>query len=1066
MPSIGKPIANTRIYILDKRREPVPVGVGGEIYIGGVGVARGYLNREELTAERFVEDRFAGEAGGRMYRTGDLGRWRADGNIEFLGRNDFQVKIRGFRIELGEIEARLAEYPGIKDAVVIAREDTAGDKRLVAYVTSRQASEESKAEAGKETQAGTIQAEELRAHLAGRLPEYMVPAAYVELKRLPLTANGKLDRKALPAPDAGAYATRGYEEPQGEMETGLAAIWRELLKVERVGRQDNFFSLGGHSLLAVRVISRIRQELKKEIGIRELFARPVLRDFAESAEKAGRAVLPEIERGRGREEELPLSYAQQRLWFLAQMGGVSEAYHIPLGLRLQGKLDRGALRRALDRIVERHEALRTVFAFVNEQAVQRIVSAEESRFALVEEELGEKEFEREGGEGEEGRERELKRRMEEEARERFDLERGPLIRGRLIGCGEEEHVLLITMHHIVSDGWSMGVLVDELSRLYKAYVEGAEDPLPELGVQYGDYAVWQRKWMRGGSGGGIEEQGEYWKKELRGAAGLLELPWDHARPAQQEHAGGWMEVELGEKLSEGLREVSRRHGMTLYMTLLAGWGGLLGRLSGQEEVVIGTPVANRGRAEIEGLIGFFVNTLAMRVELGGRPRVGELLERVKGKALEAQQNQDIPFEQVVELVQPERSLGHSPLFQVMFVWQNAPKEGLELAGLELRVMKGTGKRLAKFDMTLTLQEAGDGKRIVGGVEYATALFERATVERYVGYFRTLLEGMVANENETIEGLRILPEKEREQLLYGWNETKREYRSNRCVHELFEEQVERAGEATALVFEEQELSYGELNRRANQVAHYLRRLGVKPDTRVAICVERGVEMIVGLLGILKAGGAYVPLDPGYPVERLRYMLEDSGPVALLTQAGQREILGELNGTVPVIDVEAESGVWGEEPETNLDRESLGLNSRHLAYVIYTSGSTGKPKGVMVEHHNLSGYLLWSEEAYYREPGSGSPAIHSIGFDGLVTTLYGPLVSGQRLTLPRQGNEMDVMAEGSGESQPYTLIKLTPAHLKVLNQTIAPGERRIPTRTLMIGGGSPGAGGCCFVAAAVP
>ena len=743
--SIGRPIANTRVYVLDAHGEPVPVGVAGELYIGGVGVARGYLNRPELTAERFLKDLFAADAGARMYRTGDLARWLADGNLEFLGRNDFQVKIRGFRIELGEIEARLAEHPAVHEAVVIAREDTPGDQRLVAYYSASSAGD---------SEQHKLTVESLRAHLSEKLPEYMVPAAYVRLEFLPLTPNGKLDRKALPAPDGDAYAAHGYEAPQGEIETRLAQIWADLLKLDKIGRYDNFFELGGHSLLAVRVVTRLQQALRVEVAMRDLFAHPVLADLARSLETAAHSVLPLItycERGK----KLPLSFAQQRLWFLAQMEGVSYAYHISTGLHLRGELNHWALCHALDRIVVRHEALRTSFPFIDGEPVQQIADGGKSRFPLIEHDL------RQHRE----RQAELDRITGIEGVTCFDLETGPLIRGQLIRLAEDEHALLITVHHIVSDAWSMGLLVNELSALYGAYLQGKDDPLPELEIQYADYAVWQRKWIEGEI---LQRQAAYWKTNLAEAPALLEVPGDHPHPPRQDYAGSFAELLLGEQLTAGLRQLSRRHGTTLYITLLAGWAVLLARLSGQWDLVIGSPSANRGRAEIENLIGFFVNTLAIRLDLSGSPTVGELLERTKTQALAAQQHQDIPFEQVVELTHPVRSLAHSPVFQVMFAWQNESEGSLQLPGLTLRPLLSAPHRVAKFDLTLFLQETGQS--ITGGIEYATALFERATVERYLGYFRTLLEGMVADDAQPFDRLPMLGSSERHRVLYQWSET--------------------------------------------------------------------------------------------------------------------------------------------------------------------------------------------------------------------------------------------------------------------------------------------------------
>jgi amino acid adenylation domain-containing protein len=967
---IGVRIPDLSTYVLDPRGEPVPIGVAGELYVGGAGVARGYLRRPELTAERFVRDRFSTDPGARLYRTGDLARWLADGSLEYLGRNDQQVKIRGFRIEPGEVEARLREQPGVREAVVVAREDAAGDRRLVAYYTGDAAPG----------------ADRLRARLGERLPEHMVPAAYVRLEGLPLTPSGKLDREALPAPEGDAFATRGYEAPEGEMEQALAGIWSEVLRVERVGRRDHFFELGGHSLLAVRVVSRIRQLLGAEVELGVVFERPVLGELAEALEGAGRADLPPIGRV-DRGGRLPLSYAQQRLWFLEQLGDLGGTYHVPGRLRLRGALDRAALVGALDRIVERHEALRTMFGIRDGEPEQRIAPAT-SRFALVEHDLA----------GEAGAPDELERVMAAEDAAPFDLDRGPLIRGRLVRLAEHDHVLLLTMHHIVSDGWSVGVLVDELSRLYAAFREGGADPLPPLPVQYADYAAWQRRWVEDRV---LEAQAGYWTRTLAGAPALLELPTDRPRRQRQGHAGARLPLELDEALTAGLGELGRRNGATLFMTLLAGWAATLARLSGQDDVVIGTPTANRGRREIEGLIGFFVNTLALRVDLGGRPTVAELLERVKRRALEAQHNQDIPFEQVVDLVQPVRSTAHAPLFQVMFAWQNAMRGTLELPGLELERVPGAERTAAKFDLLLSLWES-DG-RIVGGLEYATSLYERATVERYAGYLRRVLEQMVADDGRAVDRIEMLPEAERRRVVEEWNRTEAAYPGGLCVHELFEAQVERTPDAVAAVSGDASLSYAELNRRANRLAHRLRELGVGPDARVAVCVERSLEMVVGVLGALKAGGAYVPLDPGYPAERLRYMLRDSAPRVVLTQASiAAGEAGLFEG--PGVEVLAlDAPERRERPATNPPRGELGPD--HLAYVIYTSGSTGSPKGVMVPHRAVVNRLEWGKEAWGRRADEVVFQATSLSFDVSIWELFRPLAAGARVVLARPGKEGD-------------------------------------------------------------
>ncbi|HET7463283.1 MAG TPA: amino acid adenylation domain-containing protein, partial [Longimicrobium sp.] len=974
---IGRPVSNTRTYVLDRAGEPVPVGVTGELYVSGGGEARGYLDQPARTAERFVPDRFGGRAGARMYRTGDLARWRPDGRLEFLGRGDFQVKVRGHRIELGEIEARLAEHPSVRETIVLAREDAAGDRRLVAYVVGD----------------GALEAEALRSYLRERLPEYLVPAACVRLDALPLTPNGKVDRKALPAPEGDAYAAHGYEAPAGEVESALAEIWSAVLRVDRVGRNDHFFELGGHSLLAVQAVSRVRQALGAEVALGELFARPVLADFARVVETAARAALPPIEPA-DRSGPLALSFSQQRLWFLEQLGSGGATYHVPARLRLRGALDRQALRRALDRIVARHEVLRTTFVFLHGEPVQRVAGVERSGFPLLDHDLR---AHPDAG-------AELRRLMLEETAAPFDLERGPLVRGRLARLADDEHVLLVTMHHIVSDGWSIGVLVRELSALYAAFHGGRGDPLPPLPVQYADYAAWQRRRVDGVV---LRAQAEYWQETLAGAPERLELPTDHPRPPLQDHAGAAIGVELDEALAEALKALGRRESVTLFMTLLAAWAVVLARLSGQRDVVVGTPTANRGRGEIEGLIGFFANTLALRVDLSGAPTVAELLARVKAAALGAQQHGDIPFEQVVERVRPSRSLAHAPLFQVMFAWQNTPEASLELPGLAVAPTGASLPVPAQFDLSLSLAETAG--RIAGKVTYATALFERATAERHVGYLRRVLEAMAAGDGRAIDRLPLLPEAERRLVVEEWNRTVVADTDDACIHELFEAQAARDGGAVAVVHGERSLGYGELNARANRLAHHLRSLGVGPDTRVAVCMEQGPEMVVGLLAILKAGGAYVPLDLAYPPERLRYMLDDSAPVALLASGAPAEAWAASG--VPVIDPASPEPAWAECPDVDPGRAGVGLTPAHAAYVIYTSGSTGHPKGVVNEHRCVVSQLRWARAAWGLEAHEAVLQRMPISFDVSVRELFLPLSVGARVVMvrPERRNDPDHLVE---------------------------------------------------------
>ncbi|WP_425126192.1 amino acid adenylation domain-containing protein [Burkholderia gladioli] len=992
---IGRPIANTRIYLLDEHGQPVPLGAVGELHIGGVGVARGYLNRPELTAERFVRDPFASDVEARMYRTGDLARYLPDGNIEYLGRNDFQVKIRGFRIELGEIEARLVEYPAVREAVVLAIGDGA-DKRLVAYVVAKH----------DEQLIGAI-----RDHLAALLPDYMVPTAFVRLDALPLSPNGKLDRRALPAPDSSALARQAYEAPQGEIECALAEIWAELLGVERVGRHDSFFALGGHSLLAVRLVGRIAA-LGTELPLAKLFASPTLAGLAALITNRldqGAAALPPITPV-PRDGELPLSFAQQRLWFLAQLDGVSATYHIPLALRLQGRLDTAAWQRALDTLLDRHEALRSVFVAVQGQPQVRLlpvgtalpVTHHDLRDAPDAQQL-------------------LHAISAQEAHTPFDLEHGPLIRARLVRLSEDEHAFLLTQHHIVSDGWSFDVLFSELQALYRACLDGRPDPLAPLAIQYPDYAAWQRQWLTGER---LQAQGEYWRQTLADAPTLLDLPTDHPRPAQQSFVGAHVPMRLDAELTQALRRLAQTHGATLFMTVMGAWAAVLARLSGQQDIVIGTPSANRNRQEVEPLIGFFVNTLALRLDLSGTPDAAALLARVRHAALAAQDHQDLPFEQIVEIVNPPRKLEHAPLFQVMFSWQSQQGTSLPLPELEVTALPPAYDTV-KFDLELALEENGD--EIFGTLSYSTALFHRATIERQAGYLEAMLRAMVRDETQAIDHVDILPPEERKLLLGDWNATQADYPEQHCIHQSFEQQVERTPDAVALVFEDQTLSYTQLNERANQLAHELIALGVQPDSRVAICVERSSAMLVGLLAILKAGGAYVPLDPAYPGERLAHILIDADPGIVLVDTAGRAALGQdaLDGR-RLLD----PNVLPAERSTS-NPVVPRLTSRHLAYVIYTSGSTGKPKGVMVEHRQVLNFL----SAMATAPGIHSRdrllAITSMSFDIAALELYLPLGKGATVVLAARRDVMDPLAlHDLIVRQRISMLQATPAIWRTL------------------------------------
>ncbi|MCG1048796.1 amino acid adenylation domain-containing protein, partial [Mycetohabitans sp. B6] len=798
----------------------------------------------------------------------------------------------------------------------------------------------------------------------------------VRLDALPLTPNGKLDRRALPEPDAGALAHHVYEAPRGELETTLAQIWAELLEVERVGRHDSFFALGGHSLLAVRLMNRVGA-LGADVPLAALFASPTLAAFAAvvSAQlNQQTSALPEITPV-SREGGLPLSFAQQRLWFLAQLDEVSANYHIPLVLHVHGSLNRDAWQQALGALFARHEALRSTFVSVEGQPQVQLLPAG-TGVPLHWHDLR----------GVPDADAQLSRLTADEVHAPFDLARGPLMRACVIQLADDNYQCVLTQHHIVSDGWSLDVLIRELSALYAASVGEQAVPLPSLAIQYPDYAAWQRQWL---SGERLQTQSDYWRTTLADAPVLLELPTDRPRPAQQSFAGAHVPVQIDASTTQALKRLSAEHGTTLFMTVLAAWSAVLARLSGQDDLVIGTPSANRGHAAIEPLIGFFVNTLALRVDLSGEPNTSELLKRVRCTTLDAQAHQDLPFEQVVEIVQPPRRLNHTPLSQVMFAWQSNEIGQWSLP--ELDVKPGELEYdMVRFDLEMHLYEAGEG--ITGSLHYASALFDPATIERHVGYLKTMLQAMAACPQQPVATLQMLGADERQLLLQTWNTTTAFYPAHQCIHQLFEAQVQRSPDATVLVYEEQTLSYAQLNARANRLAHRLIELGVKPDTRVVLCVERSPAMVVGLLAILKAGGAYVPLDPAYSSERLTHILADTAPTIVLADAAGCAALGDaVRSSCTVVDPNRLPEAADTNPSVS------GLKAHDLAYVIYTSGSTGTPKGVMVEHAQVVRLFDATHSWYGFNEHDTWCLFHSFAFDFSVWELWGALRYGGKLVI---------------------------------------------------------------------
>ena len=965
---IGRPIGDRHVYVLDTWMNPVPIGVMGEVYIGGPSVGRGYLNRPELTAQRFVPNPFASSEGERLYRTGDRARWRDDGNLEFLGRVDHQVKLRGFRIELGEIEEVLRKQERVQDAVVVVKGE-GEERRLVGYVVAEEG--------------GNLDSRELMRRLKEVLPSYSVPAMIAILDCLPVLPNSKVDRKALlekglPAPEFGGMQEE-YREPRTPEEEILCSLFREVLGVERVGLDDNFFELGGHSLSATRLVSRIRGTLGVEIAIRMLFESPSVAKLSGRIRDGGK-VRPGLER-EARGDRLVLSHAQQRLWFIDRLERTSTEYNMPGALRLRGEPDVEALERAINTIVERHESLRTHFAEVEGEPVQVIEA--ERRIAIPVEDLS--------GWEEGARQERVKAAMREEREKAFDLSCGPVLRVRLLKLGEQEHILLRTMHHIVSDGWSMGVFNREFMVLYEAYREGRENPLKPLSVQYADFAIWQRRWLEEG---GLESGLGYWKEQLAEIPEEMGLPLDRPRRAMQTFAGEACWLVLPAEQVAGLKRLSQENQATSYMTLLAGFAVLLSRYSGQEDIVVGSPIANRQEARLEELIGFFVNTLVMRTRVKAGMSLRELLGEVRRTALEAYRHQDVPFERLVEELSPQRSLNRTPVFQVMFALQNAPMESQRLKGLEVGAI-GNEELRVRFDLELHAVERGEEIGLYW--LYNKDLFDRWRMEQMARHYVRVLEAMVRRTDEAIGRVDVLTAVERREILEEKNRTECTLPEVTVVG-LFEEQVERTPEAVAVVCEEDQLSYGELNRRANLLAHYLRELGVRPDERVAICVERGLELVVALLAVQKAGGAYMPLDPAYPVERLRWMLKDAKPVALLTQSHFEDLFSAQGETLPVLYVNKGEACWQDQPDINPDAESIGVTPEHLAYVIYTSGSTGQPKGVMIEHRGLANLIQWHGRAFGIGSGSRCSTVAGVGFDAAGWEIWPVLCVGGRLLIP--------------------------------------------------------------------
>ncbi|MBT4835826.1 MAG: amino acid adenylation domain-containing protein, partial [Methylococcales bacterium] len=938
--TLGRPINNTQLYILDAEFNIMPIGAAGELHIAGAGVARGYWNRPELTAEKFIQHQFSNKPSQILYKTGDRARYLSGGSIEFLGRLDDQVKLRGFRIELGEIEAELNQQPQIEDSVVMVVTEQNGQQNLRAFIVTDM----------------ELDIKQCRSALAKQLPDYMIPSHYMAMSHFPLTNNGKINKKVLLQLDI-SRSSKKQTAPRDETESTLADIFISILGIDSVDIDDNFFEIGGHSLLATQVISQIRQQFQREIALRTLFERPTIAALAEAIQHSGLVESLGTIEIVSREADLPLSFAQERLWFLDQLAdGQSQFYHIPGVIHLQGIIDKSILTQTFATIVERHESLRTIFSTVNEQPVQQILNA--CDWQLNYQDLTELSIQ--------DAELETQKIINNALQKPFDLSKDYPFVALLIQQSAQQYTLLVNMHHIISDGWSISILTHEVATLYDAFRQGRPDPLPNIAIQYADYASWQRQWLQGEL---LSQQEDYWLDKLA-EIDVLELPLDLPRPTVKSYQGASVSFNIDEVISEKLRQLSQSQGCTLFMTLLTAFYILLHRYSGQTDICVGTPIAGRNRSEIESLIGFFINTLALRIDLSGNPSVTELQQRVKQIALEAYAHQDIPFEKVVEKVQSHRDLSHSPIFQVLFVLQNMPGQQIVLPELTM-TPETTGVDSAKFDLTMTLLEQQSSGQIIATLNYNTDLFVENSIVKMQQHFVRLLEGMVEQPDQNVSALQLLSQYE-QQLIENFNHTQDDYDQSFCIHQLFEKQAQQRPDRIAVVCGGHRLSFKQLNEKSNQLAHYLMANNVKSGDIVGICLHRQVEMMVALWAILKTGAAYLPLDPNSPTTRLAFMLDDTNAELVITQQSLQDCLPKKSALV-LIDND-----WIQIAQQRSDNPVIQMNINSLVYIIYTSGSTGEPKGVCVAHRNLLHLSHALDQAIYK------------GGESLVVTFNAPLV----------------------------------------------------------------------------
>lgn len=1009
-PSIGVPLPNVNLHILDDNFKLLPPGVIGNLYISGDCLAIGYSGSQDLTAKSFIYLDLDG-CKTRVYKTGDLVRYTSSNEIEFFGRSDFQVKIRGFRIELGEIESHIREYNEVKDVVVIKHKDSSGNnEHIVAYIIFQKDDK--------------TDIESIRAGLRERLPDYMCPSYFVSLPEFPLTYNGKLNRNLLPLPESGSIGRPGAEAPIGKDEQRLAYIWKDILEASQIYRNDNFFDLGGHSLLAIKLTSAIYFEFEKEISVNQIFDNSELQQLAKlisEAKKDKFNIIPIADRSKS----IPLSFSQQRIWFLNMLEGNKKAYNMPGALRLSGKLNVRILEDTLNFIVNRHDILRTIFTDDESQIILDKIELPFDKIDISNYSI-------------QSKKETIDKIGENIVSTDFELSTGPLLKCQLVKVDTEEYVLFVVMHHIISDGWSTSIFISEIAQLYKGYVNETEALLPDLTIQYADYSSWQRNWLVGDR---YSDQIAYWVEELKACPEFINLPTDKPRPVIQSKRGSSLNVSIDSKFLSELKLFSKANDLTLFMVLISAWSILLSRLSGEIDILVGTPVANRSKPELQALIGFFVNTLVVRVDLSDYQSILDFLKQNKKTILRAIENQDVPFESVIEKINPSRSLSHSPIFQTMFSYQNLPDIseidifGLDIDGIDLPLTS------SKFDLNVSLSESCG--ELNGVISFSLDLFEQLTIETWWSYYRNILSSIISKPNAAVSTISI--SKSQENTLSSSELVTEPQVEDKCFHSYFEEQVKIFGKETAVTYNDEEINYECLNEQANKIANYiLENYSVGPDSLIGLCVNESIDIVIGILAILKTGAAYLPLDPNNPRDRLEYILSDAEPALVLSHCS-------LTG---IFNYDALVNIDSKQLFANYSIETpplIPLRNNNLAYVIFTSGTSGKPKGVMIEHASITSYLLaFRDDILKKSTATRWGWNASYAFDGSLKPLCA-LFSGIPVVLLPQSIKMDTVSFLPYlKSKAIDIVDCTPAQLTLILSDALKRDCSLPRVTFTVGG----------------